>query len=65
LMGDPGELEWEPAALDEGNAPLQAFPWHIPEDVEPGGAPPFDGVQADPEGQLLGVFPPAANGPPV
>ncbi len=73
LMDGPGGLEWEPAALDEGNNPPQAFLWHVPEDVEPGGAPPFNGLQADPEGQLLGVFqaalagigpPPAANGPP-
>ncbi len=53
LVGDPGELEWEPAALDEGNDPPQAFPWHIPEDMEPGGAPPLNGFQADPEGPPL------------
>ncbi len=73
MVDDPGELEGEPAALDEGDDPPQAFPWHIPEDVEPGGAPPLNGFHADPEGQLLGVFqaalagighPPAANGLP-
>jgi hypothetical protein len=73
LMEGPGGLEWEPAALDEGNEPPQAFLWHVPEDVEPGDAPPFNGLQAGPEGQLLAAFqaalggigpPPAANGPP-
>ncbi len=73
LMDGPGGLEWEPAALDEGNEPHQAFLWHVPEEVEPGDAPPLNELQAGPEGQLLAAFqaalggigpPPAVDGPP-
>jgi hypothetical protein len=73
LIGDPGGLEWEPAALNEGDELPPAFLWHVPEDVEPGGVPPFNELQAGPEGQLLGAFqaafdgigpPPAADEPP-